>query len=73
LDHGGYDHPHVYIKHVGHPEGDVVVSAPCALLWLDRQQVIIGNELLAERKIGLMSDFKTLDDPIDKPHGKLNW
>jgi hypothetical protein len=32
-----------------------------------------GNELLAERKIGLMSDFKTLDDPIDEPHGKLNW
>ena len=34
---------------------------------------IHSNELLGEREIGRMSDLKTLDDPIDQTHGKLNW
>lgn len=36
-----YNYPHVYIKHVGHPEGNVVVSAPCTFLWFDGQQIIV--------------------------------
>lgn len=31
-----------------------------------------GNELLGKRKIGLMSDFEALDDPVDQTHGEFN-
>lgn len=65
-----HDRPHVYIKHVGNREGKVLVSPPCALPW---QQVVVSNGLLGEREIGLMSDFKALDDTIDQTHVKFSW
>jgi hypothetical protein len=33
---------------------------------------IHSNELLGDREIGLMSDLKMLDNPLDQAHGKFN-